>query len=281
MLSALLGLVGAIVYGASDFFGGMGARRMSAIRVTAINSATGFVILVVVSLILPSRWSPAALLWGTLAGVAGAVALALLYACLAIGPMSILSPLMALIAAIVPITVGFVRGERLTAAGYIGLVVGLIAVILICFVPGEGAVRPTARGILMALGAGVAVGAYLVFIDLTPSNSGPAPLVITFAVTGLVMGAILLAQRTRGRFPPAPRAAVRYAVLCGVTDAAAAFLFLLALRTGDLSVVSVLNALAPAGTIVLAAIVLRERIALVQWAGLALALVAAALLALA
>ena len=159
--------------------------------------------------------------------------------------------------------------------------VGLVAVILICFVPGAGVVRPSLRGVLMALGAGLGVGAYLVFIDLTPADSGPAPLVVTFGVTGAVMGVILLAQRTRGRFPPAPASAVRFALLCGVTDAAAAFLFLLALRTGDLSVVSVLNALAPAGTIVLAAIVLRERIAVVQWAALALALLAAALLALA
>ena len=281
MLSALLGLIGAAIYGASDFFGGMAARGMSSIRVTALNSVTGFVLLGAGSLLIPSRWSIAALGWGALAGAAGAVALVLLYACLAIGPMSILSPIMALIAAIVPITVGFVRGERLSIAGYAGLVVGLVAVILICFVPGAGVVRPSLRGVLMALGAGLGVGAYLVFIDLTPADSGPAPLVVTFGVTGAVMGVILLAQRTRGRFPPAPASAVRFALLCGVTDAAAAFLFLLALRTGDLSVVSVLNALAPAGTIVLAAIVLRERIAVVQWAGLALALVAAALLALA
>lgn len=281
MLSVLLGLVGAAVYGASDFFGGMAARRISSIRVTAINSATGFVLLALSTLFLPTIWSGGALLYGALSGLAGAAALVLLYACLAIGPMSILSPLMALVAAIVPIAIGFARGERLSIAGDVGLVVGLVAVVLICFVPGAKVARPSLRGILMAIGAGLSIGAYLVFIDLSPKDSGPAPLVVCFAVTGLVMGVVLLAQRTRARFERAPRRALLLALLCGVTDGVAATLFLLALRAGDLSVVSVLNALAPAGTIVLAALVLRERIAVVQWIGLGGALVAAALLALA
>jgi drug/metabolite transporter (DMT)-like permease len=71
------------------------------------------------------------------------------------------------------------------------------------------------------------------------------------------------------------------AVACGFVDAAANGLMLLALRIGDLSIVSALTALYPAGTILLAAIVLRERVAAVQWMGLALALVAGGMLALA
>jgi drug/metabolite transporter (DMT)-like permease len=284
VLSVLLALAGSVIYGASDFFGGMAARATSAIRVTLINSITGLALLLLGSLFLPGRWNGEVLLWGGLAGLAGAVALGLLYACLALGPMSILSPIMALVAAVIPITVGFVRGERLSALGYLGLAVGLVAIILICLVPGERTVRPSARGIAMAVGAGVAIGTYLIFIDLTPPDSGPAPLILTFAVTGIAMAAVLLATSGRRRATPAARITrptLAFAVLCGVTDAAAALLFLLALRAGELSVVSVLNALAPAGTIVLAAVVLRERIAPVQWLGLAVALAAAALLALA
>ena len=284
MLSVALALAGSVIYGASDFFGGLAARGTSAVRVTLINSVAGLAVLVLGALVLPSRWGAPVLLWGGIAGVCGAVALVLLYACLAIGPMSILSPILALVAAVIPIAIGFARGERLSGLGYLGLAVGLAAIILICLVPGERAVRPSTRGILMAVGAGVAIGGYLVFIDLTPSNSGPAPLLVTFVVTGLVMSVVLLGQRLARRSAPRPaitRTTVGFAVLCGLTDAAAAFLFLLALRAGELSIVSVLNALAPAGTIVLAAVVLRERIAPVQWVGLAVALVAAALLALA
>ncbi len=284
MLSVVLALAGSVIYGASDFFGGLAARGTSAVRVTLINSISGLAIVMVAALVLPSRWGPSVMLWGGLAGACGAVALVLLYACLAIGPMSILSPILALVAAVIPIAVGFARGERLSGLGYLGLGVGLVAIILICLVPGERAVRPSPRGIVMAVGAGVAIGGYLVFIDLTPTDSGPAPLLVTFVVTGLVMSVALLCQRLARRGVPRPsitRATVIFSVLCGMTDAAAAFLFLLALRTGELSIVSVLNALAPAGTIVLAALVLRERIAPVQWFGLAVALVAAALLALA
>jgi drug/metabolite transporter (DMT)-like permease len=284
MLSVALALAGSVIYGASDFFGGLAARGTGAVRVTLINSVAGFAVLVVAAVLLPGRWGAPVLLWGVLAGVCGAVALVLLYACLAIGPMSILSPILALVAAVIPIAIGFARGERLSGLGYLGLVVGLVAIILICLVPGERAVRPSSRGILMAVGAGVAIGGYLVFMDLTPPDSGPVPLLITFVVTGVGMAAVLLGQRLARRGTPRPsisRSTVGFAVLCGLTDAAAAFLFLLALRAGELSIVSVLNALAPAGTIVLAAVVLRERIAPVQWAGLGVALVAAALLALA
>ncbi|MHC5797857.1 EamA family transporter [Lacisediminihabitans sp. FW035] len=284
MLSVALALAGSVIYGASDFFGGLAARGTGAVRVTLINSVAGFSVLVVATVLLPGQWGAPVLLWGVLAGVCGAVALVLLYACLAIGPMSILSPILALVAAAIPIAIGFARGERLSGLGYLGLLVGLVAIILICLVPGERAVRPSRRGILMAVGAGVAIGGYLVFIDLTPPDSGPAPLLITFVVTGIVMAVVLFSQRLARRGIPRPaisRSTVGFAVLCGLTDAAAAFLFLLALRAGELSIVSVLNALAPAGTIVLAAVVLRERIAPVQWAGLGVALVAAALLALA
>lgn len=288
MLSALLGLIGAAIYGASDFFGGMAARRISSFAVTGIGSATGLVLILLGSIAIPSIWSGAAIATGALSGLAGALALVLFYACLAIGPMSILAPITALGSALVPILVGFGRGERLSVYGYLGLVVGLIAIALICFIPGEGRVRPSRRGILFAVGASVGVGLYLVTIDLSPASSGLAPLIVSFAVTALAMAAILSAQRLSSkRFSvrDAPRglgrSALAFALLCGATDGAAAVLILIALRLGDLSVVSVLNALAPAGTILLAAGVLRERIAVVQWAGLGVALVAAGLLALA
>jgi drug/metabolite transporter (DMT)-like permease len=304
MLSALLAFLGSLIYGGSDFLGGLAATRMNSIRVTAINSASGVALLLVVSTFVGARWSLPALVFGGLAGLSGAVALGLLYACLAIGPMSILAPLMALVSAIVPIGVGTVRGERLSTIGYLGLVVGLVSIVLICFVPDARAARPSNRGILMAVGAGLAVGLYLVFIDLSPADSGLSPLIATFAVAGLATGGILLARtasaamagrripnrsgRPVGALPVDQlpvnqlwRGPVALAIFSGLTDATACILFLVALRLGDLSVVSVLNALSPAGTILLAAIVLRERIAIVQWIGLAVALAAAAMLALA
>jgi drug/metabolite transporter (DMT)-like permease len=291
MLSVILAFSGSLIYGASDFLGGIAARGMSAIRVTFLNALVGVTVLLLGSLLVPARWSSGAILWGGLSGVAGSAALILLYACLAIGPMSILAPIMGLVSAALPVGIGFARGERLDLAGIIGIILGLVAVVLVCLVPDRRAARASSRGIVLAVGAGMAVGAYLVFIDLSPADSGPAPLTASFIVSGLVSGFILIAQRLIRRGPRAtssagsqnggPGSPLIAAIAAGLTDAAAAILFLIALRLGDLSVVSVLSALSPAGTVLLAAIVLHERIARVQWVGLASALVAAALLSLA
>ncbi len=193
---------------------------------------------------------------------------------------------MALVSAVVPIAIGFARGESLSLFGYLGLAVGLVAIVMVCFVPGESRVRPTTRGVLLAIGAGAAVGLYLTFIDLSPSDSGLTPLLVVFAVAAVITWPIaLIVQRWRGpaepELDPWWRGGVALALWSGATDATASVLFLIALRLGDLSVVSVLNALSTAGTILLAAVVLRERVSAVQWIGLAAALVAAALLALA
>jgi drug/metabolite transporter (DMT)-like permease len=197
MLRVLLALLGALIYGGSDFIGGRAATQMSSIKVTAVNAVTGVIVLLVASFFIDGHWNGGVWLWGVLAGLAGAVSLGLLYACLAVGPMSILAPIMALVSAVVPIGVGFASGERLSLVGYLGLVVGLLAIVLICFVPDVRAIRPSNKGIVMAAGAGLAVGLYLVFIDRTPHDSGITPLIISFSVGGVVMGTILLVQRIR------------------------------------------------------------------------------------
>jgi drug/metabolite transporter (DMT)-like permease len=321
MLSAGLALVGAIIYGAADFLGGLAAKRLRSIVVTSAAAASGFVVLMLALPFVGGIWAPADVAFGALAGAFGVVAIALLYACLALGPMSILSPLTAVVSAIAPMLWGLlVDGETLSPLGYAGLGVALIAVVLVGFIPGEKVVRPGARGLLMAVGAGLAIGAFLIVIDQTSSESGLVPLVMTrvtnMAITFVIIGVLVVRAHRRGRpaasvlevsritigATPSGHADLEHAapagaaesdgarsrtrawwlaIACGVVDAAANALMLLALRTGDLTIVSALTALYPAGTILLAAIVLRERVAAVQWAGLALALVAGGMLALA
>ncbi len=318
MLSAALALIGAVVYGAADFIGGLAAKRLRSIIVTAASAASGFVFLLLLLPLIGGRWIPSDLLWGAVAGAFGVVAIALLYACLAIGPMSILSPLTAVVSAIAPMLWGLlIDGETLSATGYVGLAVALVAVVLVGFIPGEKVVRPSARGLVMALGAGLAIGAFLIALDQTSPDSGVVPLLMTratnMAITSLIIIALIARAVRAGRHPgsildvsgvaigatPSGHADLEHATvgsvgapsslarawtlafICGVVDAAANVLLLIALRTGDLSIVSALTALYPAGTIILAAIVLRERVGAIQWAGLVLALVAGGLLALA
>jgi len=314
MLTAVLGLTGAIIFGSADFLGGLAAKRMSSLLVTAVAAASGLVALLLALPFVAGVWSPTAVLWGALSGVSGAIAISLLYACLAIGPMSILSPLTAVVSAVVPMTVGLAGGDRLTPIGYWALGLALVAVVLVGFVPERGAVRPSLLGALMALGSGTMIGAFMVMIDLTPADSGLVPLVLNRGVNATIMFSVvgllaLVSLRRRALLPassatipagsaasagslgPATDAArtprstlaigLRLAVACGVVDVVANVLMLLGMRAGDLSVMSVLTAMYPAGTILLAALVLKERIAPVQWLGLALALTAAGMLALA
>jgi len=320
MLTVVLGLAGALLYGAADFLGGLAARRISALRVTAVGALSGAVLLAVGALIVPGVWSAEALFWGALSGVTGAAAIALLYACLAIGPMSILSPVTAVTSAIVPLTWGLANGSELGVIAYPAFALALVAVVLVGLVPDQRAVRPSLKGLLMATASGMLIGAFYILINETPDDSGLIPLVAnrtvnaTIMITLIVVLAVIAGRRHvratelgaavvdgthaaphlsagPSASPPtvlsAAAAALRggwrgglaLAIACGFLDAIANIFVLIGLRVGDLTVVSVLTALYPAGTILLAAVVLRERIAPLQWLGLALALAASAMLA--
>jgi drug/metabolite transporter (DMT)-like permease len=281
----------ALVFGSADFLGGLASKRISSLRVTAIAGGVGLLLLLAAYPLVGGDWSPTALLFGGLSGVSGALAISLLYACLAIGPMSILSPVTAVVSAIVPAAVGItIRHDHFGVLGYVAIGLALVAVVFVGFVRDERAVRPTARGLSMAVLSGIFIGLFLVLIDLTPKDSGLVPLIANRAVNSTIMfitvGVIALVARRRERGPTRASGAggwlpgLRLAIACGIVDALANTGLLLGIRLGDLTVIAVLTALYPAGTIILAAIVLKERIALVQYIGLALAIAAGGLLAI-
>ena len=286
MLVVVLGLATAVVYGAGDFVGGLASKRADPVRVVAYAGIVGLVLLVLLSLVVEGRLSEGAVLWGVLSGVAGSVAILTLYSALAIGPMSILSPLTAIISAIVPLAWGAILGERFSVLGYVALGIALVAVVLVGFVPEKGAVRPRPRGVVYAVISGVLIGVLLILLDRAPDDSGLLPLVfsrLAFLVIMWTMVLVLAVARRGGRGPEAVpiHPVLPLIAVAGVADALANTLIIVGIRVGELSIMAVLSALYPAGTIALAAVVLRERIAPVQWAGLGLALVASALLALA
>jgi drug/metabolite transporter (DMT)-like permease len=286
-LVVLIGMSSAFVFGSADFLGGLASKRISSLRVTAVAAVVGLVFLLAIYPLFGGTWSVGAVVFGGLSGVSGALAISLLYACLAIGPMSILSPVTAVVSAVVPAAIGiFVRHDHFGPLGYVAIGLALVAVVLVGFVRDERAVRPTARGLTMAALSGIFIGLFLVSIDLTPSNSGLVPLIANRAANATIMfatvGALALVSRRRGvpRATGGWRPGLVLAIACGLVDTIANSGLLLGIRLGDLTVIAVLTALYPAGTIILAAVVLKERIAAVQYLGLALAIAACGLLAI-
>ena len=289
MLTVVLGLAGALAYGGADFYGGLAARRSSTLLTTLGVALVGLVGLALTSPFVTAVSSYDAWFYGAASGLAGAIGIGLLYGSLAIGPMSILSPATAFISAIVPVSVGLSAGEGGEASFYIALAVALVAVILVGFVPEKGAVRPRPLGLLMAAGSGTFIGFTVILIDLSPADSGLIPLLanrmvsssaLIIAVVVFVLGRVLTSRTPKLPGLPQLRTVWTMIVIAGILDVVANVAVIYGLRSGALSVVSVLIALYPAGTILLASVVLKERIALIQWAGLVLALVASGLLAL-
>jgi drug/metabolite transporter (DMT)-like permease len=289
MLTVLLGLTGALSYGAADFLGGLASKRFSAIAVTAGVAVVGIFALFASSFFIEGNWSAESWFWGIVSGVTGAAAIGLLYACLAIGPMSILSPTTAFLSAVVPVSWGLTTGSELTPWLYPALGLAMVAVILVGIVPDQRAVRPTAKGLAMAVASGILIGLFFIFIDQTPADSGVTPLIANRLAQGAILALVIAglwwwSRRQGSPFTlfgqPGERAKTLPVILgAGILDALANVAVIVGLRVGDLTIVSVLTALYPAGTILLAAAVLRERVAKIQILGLVLALIASAMLA--
>ncbi|WP_405510047.1 EamA family transporter [Streptomyces cyaneofuscatus] len=277
MFALLLALGSSLAYGCADFLGGLGARKAHVLRTVMIAAPASLTVELLLWPVLGASFAPATIAWGAASGVASAAAFALLYKTLAIGPMNVLSPITALVSAMLPVGVGLVQGEHLGPAGLLGLPLALAAVVLVSAGHGAKAARPSRTALLLAFGAGAAIALQLVFLHQAPSDSGVGPLIVGRTVSSAVtLAAAGLMFRRLGAEKPA----YGISAAAGVLDSVANLLFLLAARSGDLAVVAVITALYPAGTVLLARSVLSERIHRGQLIGLGTAAVAVSLLAL-
>lgn len=289
MLVILLGLGTALSYGFADFFAALAGRRVRIIFVTWFAAISGLMLLLVLSIPMGATFSAEAIVVGAAGGAFSIIALTALYASLAMGPISVISPLGALVSAVVPTLLGVVwLGERFGELGWLAIVLALVAVVLVAMVPGEKVIRPSTRAILLAIVAGIGIGLAVTAIDRAPVDSGLATVIVLRATAalglGLLGGIALLRKQTPGKNQEGWRiGAPTWGIIAvtGLLDACANVLFLLASREGGLAVVGVLTALYPLGTILLARVFLKERLALVQKLGVALALTASSLLAIA
>jgi drug/metabolite transporter (DMT)-like permease len=274
-----LGALVALAYGSGDFLGGISAKRLPTVTVLLVSQSFGLAAAVVLVVALRDAPPPAHIfVLSAAAGIVAVMALGLLFRGLALGRMSIVAPLSAIGGGVLPVVWGLLRGERPSALALAGVGVALVAAAIV----GRGAEHDPAATISprleLALGAGAGVGFGVIFILLAESSSGsgmwPVLIARCASVPLLAVAAVVL-----GRSPRVARADIAPVAGAGLCDVGANALVVLAVRRGLLSLVAPVASLYPATTVVLARLVLHERIGRQRAGGLALGLVGLALIA--
>jgi drug/metabolite transporter (DMT)-like permease len=264
----------AALYGSADFCGGLATRRASVVPVMIFSQLSGLAALLLVLPFLPRAEAAIADLgWGALAGFALAGGLTLLYHGLATGKMSVVAPVTAVLAVIVPALAGFAAGDRLSWSAWSGIALAIAAIVLISQ---DGAPEErSARGLGAALWAGALLGLFLTALKQTAPASGLLPLIPARLSAVAVLALVALFRRPAFR---AARSAAWLIAAGGALDVFANVFYLLAARLGTLTVAATLTSLYPASTILLARIFLGERLRRIQIAGLACAAAGVALI---
>jgi drug/metabolite transporter (DMT)-like permease len=274
-VAALLALGGALSWGVGDFLGGLAARRVAVLTVLAVSQAIGLVgVLLWVLLARDPFPGVPELLPAALAGLAGAIGLGALYRGLAVGAMGIVAPISAA-SPLVPLAVDAGRGVVPDAPQVVGVVLVLAGIVTLSREPGGS--QAIAAGAGLAVVAAVGFGLFVVGLDAGADESAPWAVVAarSASVTLAVAAAVLV---TRSSLRP-PRALLLTLVAIGVFDTGANVLVAFATTKGAAGIVAVLSALYPVVTVMLARLVLGERLSPARRLGGGVALAGAALVA--
>jgi drug/metabolite transporter (DMT)-like permease len=297
LLSIALAVASSLSYGFSDFFAGRAAARITVVRTTTLVYLCATAVVALALLVYGGSWTGAAVLWGAIAGVCAIVGFLGFYAGMAAGPMSLVSPLISVLESVVPVGVAIVRGDRLPPLAWVAIVLAMVSALLISLQRSRRHIRIAPRTVVIAVVAGLTLGLSITALDYAPTDSHLAPAFVELAVGLVIMAGILglatIVPRLRRSLtaldPEAgtshshriPRRAALWMMLAGgILLGVANALLVVALQLGDLAVVSVIVGIYPLATIVLARLVLKERMSAVQASGVGLALIATVLLAL-
>lgn len=280
ILGVLLSLLTAISFGAADFSGGMATRRANVVAVVFLAQVIGLIGVTLAALLIAEQFELRSLGFGAIGGVFGLAGLMLLYRRLAAGPMSVVAPITAITSAFVPAAVAFARGDQLTSVVVFGLMLALFAIGLISSsdesAKGSERAPITARVLLESLGAGIGFGAFFVFINEGAIETAPWPIAgARMASVAVLVVWVALAK------PAVPRdqTTLTWIVIAGIVDTFSNVLFLWSADLAGLAVASVISSFYPASTVLLALVVLGERISTRQAIGFALGAAATVLVA--
>jgi drug/metabolite transporter (DMT)-like permease len=274
---SVLALGSALFYGAADFIGGLTSRRAHTVAIVAISQSAGLLLVALVLPFLPpasptsSDW-----IWSAVAGATGGGGVALLYRALAVGVMAVVAPVTAVCAVAVPVIVALALGERPSVQVGAGMVLALVAIALVSQQQSDGARRKGTTGVGLALASGIAIGLFFLALARTSADAGLWPLLVA-RVVSVTMFSVALVFLGRQTLLMAGSVAAT-AVAGGILDMLANLLYMLATRLGPLTVAVTLSSLYPASTVMLARVVLGERVTGRQWIGVACALAAIVLI---
>jgi drug/metabolite transporter (DMT)-like permease len=282
-MAVLLALFSAFAYGLSDFVGGLVSRRVSAWPVAVVGQLSATVCTAAVALSVQGSPRGQDFTWALLAGVGSGLGTGFLYRGFAAGRMSVVAPVSAVGAAVVPVVAGALGGERLSVVVWAGIAVALPGIWLVSStteeLPAEGAGTTRAslaEGVLDGVLAGLGFGVLFAALGQVPQEAGLWPLALAQAVS--LPAVVLLAVGLGAAWLPRRRH-TWWALAAGPLGASATGAFLLATHQGYLTVAGVITSLYPASTVLLAALVLHERVHRAQAVGLGLCAVAIALVA--
>lgn len=272
-MAAALSILSALLWGTADFLGGLTARRRSAVAVYLGSQVFGFALLLTFALVRGDWHAPLGYVWwGIGLGVTGFISMIAFYRALALGPMGLVSPLVA-VAVVLPVIVGVISGEQPSTAEIAGIVIAFLGVLLASGpeLTGAESLKPLLYTLIAAVGFG------LLYVGMAKgSEISPSMTMLTFRSTSVVILLVLLvATRSVGGVTTSD---IPVLAAIGILDATANLLFGFASTLGLLSTTSVLSSLYPVATAVLAAIVLRERLRPIQYAGVSIAMVGVVLI---
>ncbi len=279
----LLGLAAAVLYGGGDFIGGMATRRVHVLTVLLLAETAGAIAALAAAVVSPGAASLTGLAWGFSAGVIGGLGLIVFYIGLATGPMAVVAPVSGLVSTVLPVAVALAWGERPGAGVYAGALLCLVAIVLASSSGDTGTSRGPGRpGRAIAYGvvSGTAFGLFFLLIrnagqsgTVWPVAAGRVGELVAVLATALVLRRGLKPHGADGRLLLA-------AAFAGVIDFIANICYVAATRTGMFGLAVVMASLYPGVTVLLARVVLGERLRWIQRAGLAIAALGILLIAL-
>ncbi len=276
LLGLIFGVASALICGGGDFSGGMAARRLNTIQVLALTSFSGLAAILALALLTGEAW-PRGIdyAWAGAAGAIGAVGIVALFYGLSRRAAAIVAPTSGVVGTAVPVVVSALTEGLPGAAQMAGILVGAVGIWLVSRSPGE-VTAEMRRLFWLAAGSGVCFGTFFVCIAQVQADSLFAPLTISKASASLV--ALLLLGLRRLPLPSARRNPL--ALLAGFMDTGGNVFYLLAARYTRMDIAAVLASMGPAITVLLSAIVMREKVGRLQGVGVGLCIAATVLLAL-